>query len=78
MVEKERTGDYVQNKAVCVCDSCGLEVHGYEAHELMQAPHGWVWHPIPFREKQYFVMCGECEKEYAHRRAVSQPWKAPG
>jgi hypothetical protein len=30
--------------------------------------------PIPFRDHAYFVMCGDCEKEYARRRAVSQPW----
>jgi hypothetical protein len=29
---------------------------------------------IPFRDHAYFVMCGDCEKEDARRRAVSQPW----
>jgi hypothetical protein len=63
---------------VPVCHSCGHEAHGYEPHELMRAPHGWVWHPIRFREKDYFVMCGNCETQYAARRAERQPWAEPG
>ena len=76
MIEEGSLDDYVTGAPGRVCDSCDLEAHGYADHELLQAPHGWVWHPIPFRVKKYFVMCGECEKTYAARRAESKPWAA--
>jgi hypothetical protein len=76
VIEEEPDGVYVTGGPARVCDSCDLEAHGYADHELMQAPHGWVWHPIPFRDNEYFVMCGECENTYAARRAESKPWAA--
>jgi hypothetical protein len=75
-MEGERTGDYLTGEGVCVCHNCGHEMHGYADHELTQAPHGWVWFPIPNHDKAYFVMCGECVRGMQERRAVSRPWQA--
>ena len=45
------------------CGRCGYEVTGYTKADLVK--EGWAWHADNGCE---FVMCGECEEEFAQRR----------
>lgn len=50
------------------CGSCGYEVSGYTAADLKK-DQGWEWHTYP-GGTHAFVMCGDCEREYALRREL--------
>lgn len=49
------------------CGNCGAEAWGFTQGELLK--DGWGFHSIP-ASKTAFVLCGECEAEYAVRRAI--------
>lgn len=52
--------------AVHVCDACQEEAWGYPKKELLA--EGWKWYDG--KKGRSFVLCGDCEKVYAERRAA--------
>lgn len=50
------------------CWSCGFEAVGYSKRDLLE--DGWKWHDAS--AGVMFVMCGDCERLFASRRATRE------
>lgn len=56
-----------------VCDGCGHVSIGHGRADLLRA--GWKIHHV--RSGEPFVLCGDCIKEYAARRATRAALERP-